>query len=667
MGTIAFCPLLSSVIGCAQRDEGGIDASEGDVLVVGATPAGIMAAIAAARLVCEVDLVEYHGHVGGMSTSGLGKSDIENKDAIAGLFKEFTNNVYQYYVDKYGAGSVNVAKCKKGYYYEPSVAEHIFNKMIEAETRIRVWLNHRIEKVGVYDDSVESVVFLNRLDGTHLVLKSKIVVDATYEGDVYALAGAAYSLGREGRDEFNEDHAGQLFFDYQEKVILEGSTGKGDDGLPAYTYRLCLTDEPENSFVLKDPPDGYDRGRYLGYFEDLKEGRLSGPKVIPEGHGYYAAHFDTLMRAFSFAEIPNGKYDVNVNPRPLAFPFPEENNDYVEADWEQRERVFKHHRNLVLGLLYFVQNDAEVPQSHRELARQYHLAKDEFVDNDHFPWQLYVREARRLKGKYVLTENDAKKMTDGKRNTVFADSVIAGEFPIDSFPVGKQPSPDRKVLEGYIGLLPISPYQIPYRMLIPEKIKGLIVPVAASTTHVAYSTVRMEPLWMGLGQVAGTAANLAIQRGCDIGDIPIAVLQNDLLSYNQILTYFDDVKIDDRAFKAIQFWGTKGFFDSYSAGSNEPLIMSEFRNWEKIFFKQLVSVPLEEVSISYDEDSAVSIADFCDSSLGKAKELLSNNQLHDFKEILSSRQWLFHFKELSDPILKGEACMAYFEILSKVV
>lgn len=593
LGTLGSILYTTNLISCVTAEKSEESASE--ILVVGGTPAGIMAAIAAARLGGRVILTEYHGHIGGMSTSGLGKSDIENKDAIAGLFKEFTTRVKKYYVEKYGESSENVVKCKEGYYYEPSVAEHIFNEMIKAEKNIQVLVNHQIEKVNVEDETIQSVEFKDRASGKSIVLKAEVFVDATYEGDVFGLAGAAFMLGREGRSEFNEAHAGKIFFDYNDKVLLPGSTGEADDNLPAYTYRLCLTDDPANSVQLTKPPEDYDRNRYTKYFDDLKEGRLSGPKVFREGHGFYAAHFDTMVRVFSFAEIPNRKYDVNINPRPLGFPFPEENKNYIEANWKQREKVFRHHRNLVLGLLYFVQNDPEVPEAHRKIANQYHLPKDEFTDNDHFPRQLYVREGRRLKGKYILTENDATYKESG-RNTVFHDSILAGEFPIDSFPVTKEPSADKKVLEGYIGLLPISPYQLPYRMLIPEKLKGLIVPVAASTTHVAYSTVRMEPLWMGLGQVAGVAAALALRKKLPVGEVPIEQLQASLLGYNQILTYFEDISKEHRAFKAVQFWGTKGFFDRYQCMADEPLDYSTWQNWHKIAMKifRLDDNPIEQ-------------------------------------------------------------------------
>lgn len=640
IGTLASVALSIDLASCSNEKKNGTH----NVVVVGATPAGIMAAIAAARLGCPVTLTEYHGHIGGMSTSGLGKSDIENKDAIAGLFKEFTQRIRRYYVARYGEGSENVTKCKEGYYYEPSVAEQVFNEMIAAEKNIQVLVSHRLEGAKLEGDTLTSLQFTNRISNEPVELTAAVFIDATYEGDVYAEAGAVYFLGREGKGEFNEEHAGQIFFDYNDKVILPGSTGEADDKLPAYTYRLCLTDDPANSYVLQSPPEGYDRTRYVKYFEDLKEGRLAGPKVFREGHGYYAAHFNTMMRAFSFAEIPNRKYDVNINPRPLGFPFPGENTNYVNADWAQREKVFTHHRNLTLGLLYFIQNDEQIPEEHRRIARQYHLPLDEFKDNEHFPWQLYVREGRRLKGKYVFTENDATLKKEG-RNKIFADSIIAGEFPIDSFPVSKQPSADRKVLEGYIGLLPISPYQLPYRILIPEKINGLIVPVAASTTHVAYSTVRMEPLWMGLGQVAGTAAALAADSRKPLAALPPEGLQLKLLEHKQILTYFSDVPVDDKGFKAAQFWGTKGFFEEYTASLHEPVSAATLLNWHQLY-QQLAG---EKKTTPALEGETVSIAQFA-SVYGK-----------DFDR----SGHLYEQRDDATELKRGEACMFFLDAYLK--
>jgi len=508
-----------------------------DVVIYGGTPGGIAAAISAARLGREVTLVEYHDHIGGMTTSGLGKSDIEHRAMIGGIFKEFVAGVLEHYVKTYGAEHENTKLCQDGYYAEPHVAEKVFEATLAKEPRITVMKGWRLHSAKVTDNKLRSITIVNRRSGDERTLTAKVFIDATYEGDLYAAAGAKFRLGRESREEFGEPHAGVVYFDYQTHEFLPGTTGAADDSLPAYTYRLCLTTDPANAHRLTEPPPGYDRKDYLGYFDDLKAGRLAGPKVIKPGRGYNPKHFDTLVRALSVADIPNHKCNVNINPRPLGFPFPEENRGYIDGDGTTRQRICARHRSLVLGLLWFLQNDPEVPAAHRALANEMHLPKDEFTDNAHFPWQLYVREGRRLIGEYTLTEHDIT--GKGQEPKHHADSIAVGEFPIDSFPTRKHQPGDTLVLEGYLGMLDYitRPYEIPYRIMIPEKIDGLIVPVAASTTHVAFSSIRMEPTWMSLGQAAGVAAHLAIQNNIEPRKVPTSELQSLLRQQGQVLSH----------------------------------------------------------------------------------------------------------------------------------
>ncbi|GEP42351.1 FAD-dependent oxidoreductase [Brevifollis gellanilyticus] len=508
-----------------------------DVVIYGGTPGGIAAAISAARLGHEVTLVEHHQHLGGMTTSGLGKSDIENRAMIGGIFKDFVAGVLGHYVKTYGAEHENTKLCQDGYYAEPHVAEKVFEAMIAKEPKINVMKGWLLKSAQVHENKLRGITIVNRKDGTEKQLEARVFMDATYEGDLYAAAGAKYRLGRESKQEFDEPHGGVVYFDYQAHEFLPGSTGEADDRLPAYTYRLCLTKDAANSARMTEPPAGYDRKDYLGYFDDLKAGRLAGPRVFKAGRGYNPKHFDTLVRALSVADIPNNKCDVNINPRPLAFPFCEENRGYIEGDEATRERIRQRHRSLVLGLLWFLQNDPEVPEAHRALANEMHLPNDEFTDNAHFPWQLYVREGRRLIGEYTLTEHDIT--GKGQEPKHHEDSIAVGEFPIDSFPARKRQPTDTIVLEGYLGMLDYitRPYEIPYRIMIPEKIDGLIVPVAASTTHVAFSSIRMEPTWMALGQAAGVAAHLAIQNKVEPRKVPVDELQTKLVSQGQVLRH----------------------------------------------------------------------------------------------------------------------------------
>lgn len=513
-------------------------ASDADVVVVGGTPGGIATAVSAARNGQKVVLVAARDHVGGMMTSGLGKSDIENRAMIGGLFREMITRVHDHYVRQWGADHENVRLCRDGYYYEPSVAEAVLNEMLSEESSITVMTGWQLQQASVTDDRLHAATFIRRGTSESRTINAPVFVDATYEGDLIALSGARFRVGREARQEFNEPHAGVVYFDYQQKEFLSGTTGKGDDALPAWTYRLCLTTDPENAVPLTEPPPQYNRANYTAYFDDLAAGRLDAPKKYKPGRGYNPAHFGTLVRALSVTEIPGGKTDVNINPRPLAFPFPEENRGYLD-NFERREQIETRHRNLTLGLLWFLQNDPEVPEEHRRLARELHLPKDEFTDNGHFPFQLYIREGRRLVGEYVMTEHDIT--GDGTPGGIrrHDDCIAIGEFPIDSFPCHKQQPGDSVVLEGYLGMLDhiTRPYQIPYRIMIPERIDGLIVPVAASTTHVAYSSVRMEPTWMALGQAAGVAAALANETEQPLRSVPVPELQQRLQAQGQVLDH----------------------------------------------------------------------------------------------------------------------------------
>ena len=385
--------LLADRLGAAAPDRF-------DVVVVGGTPGGIAAAVTATRLGRSVALVEYHRHMGGMSASGLGKSDIEHRPLIQGLFDEFVGQVRQHYINRFGLDSEDVKLCKDGYYYEPSVAEAIFEKLIAAQKGITRMPYHQLESARIESGRLTTISVKDRQSGETKTLRARVFIDATYEGDLVAAAGAEFRLGREAREEFKEPHAGHIYVDWRNEQTLPGGTGKGDKRLQAYTYRLCLSSDPDNGHRLKEPPESYDRKRYLGYLDDVQSGRF-GPEA------------NTTRVALSIAAIPNRKTDVNMNPRGLGFVFVGENEGYVEADWRGREQIAGRIRNLTLGLLWFLQNDRDVPAAHRELAGRYHLARDEFTDNGHFPFQLYVREARRLVGAYTLTEADITNLREG--------------------------------------------------------------------------------------------------------------------------------------------------------------------------------------------------------------------------------------------------------------
>jgi len=555
-----------------------------DVVVYGGTPGGIAAALAAARAGRSVALAEYHHHFGGMAASGLGKSDVETRETIGGIFREFTQRVRADYVKRYGAGSENVNLSQDGYYYEPSVAERVFGEMIAEARTIRIFPGHRLREAARNGNRVVAARLENRKSGQMVELRGKVFIDGTYEGDLAALAGVPYRVGRESRAEFNELHAGVVYQDYETRTFLAGTTGEGDKRVQAYTFRLCLTTDPKNSRPLSAPPPEYDRTLYLGYLDDWKAGRMGATKDAKPGRGYYAPTFGTVVRALSMAELPNRKLDINMNPRPLGFPFTEINYDYPDADWERREKITAQIRNVTLGLLYFLQNDAAVSEAHRKLATQFHLPRDEFQDNGNFPWQLYVREARRIWGEYTFSEQDLVLSREGGRARIHSDSIAAADFPIDSFPVRRREPQAKKALEGYILMLDqfTQPYQLPYRMIVPKGVDGLLVPVAASATHVAFSTIRMEPTWMTLGQAAGTAAHLSIEGGVSPRALNVETLQRRLLKDGQVLTFFRDIDPKDPSHAAVQYFGTKSFFQSYVANSNGALEKRTAREWARL-------------------------------------------------------------------------------------
>ncbi len=494
--------------------------AEPEVVVIGATPGGIATAVTAARLGHDVALVEYHRRVGGMSASGLGASDIENRPLIQGFFREFVDRVKAHYVAAHGEKSEQVRLCQDGYWYEPSVAEKVFEQFLAEQPRIAVYKYHQLEGAETKAGRVVAVTVKNRAKGDRLTLRAKVFVDATYEGDLLAAAGAAFRLGREGRDEFGEPHAGHIYnIPGGERI---GGTGKGDQRLQAYTFRVLLTTNPALQAPLAAPPEGYDRTRYLGYFEDLQRGKLGD---------------DLTKIIFTIRPLPNDKVELNMKPVTLGFVFAEENAGYIEADWPTREHITARIRNLTLGLLWFLQNDAMVSEKSRATARKYHLCRTEFSDTDYFPFQLYVREGRRLVGEYTLSERNVTEQPGLVAERTHADAIAVGEFPIDSFPTQKRQPGDTVILEGYLGMLRkiTRPYQIPYRIMIPQKIDGLIVPVPASTTHVAFSSIRLEPTWMAMGQAAGVAAHLAIVRGVELRKAPIAELQTMLRKQRAVL------------------------------------------------------------------------------------------------------------------------------------
>lgn len=539
-----------------------------DILVVGATPCGISAAISAARCGSKVTLTDMTGHIGGMMSSGLGRTDIGPRNTVGGIFHEFIDDVYSHYVDTYGADSQQVKDSSNGYYFEPSVAEMTLNRMVKAEKNLKLRLRYRPESVLLYGNRVHGVTLLDLKNNRRIQIRAAVTIDATYEGDIAAMAGVPYRIGRESREEFGEPYAGALYTNHYTRMVLAGTTGDGDERVQAYNYRLCLTRSPSNR-VMPKKPDCYNRDEYLQVLDSIRAGRLKG-----------------IMDVLDFRAIPNGKSDTNNTPKSLiSTDLPEENYAYPEAGYADRAEIEKRHVDYTLGLLYFLQNDSEMPEDLKSQFRELGFAKDEYKDNDNFPRQIYVREARRIWGLYTFTYHDAVLGPGMLRAPIHYDAIACGGYSMDSHATRKREAGHDDAMEGFYYLGPITrSYQIPYRIMVPQKVDALLVPGAVSATHIGFGTLRMEPVWMAMGQAAGTAAHLARNLFIEPRNVPVGRLQSWLADNGQIMTVFGDIQgpsesISKEAWQAMQFWGTRGFFDAYDAKPMEQITRGTAAQW----------------------------------------------------------------------------------------
>lgn len=533
-------------VGCALH---AATTTETDICIYGGTSAGVAAAVQASRMGKSVVIVCPDKHLGGLSSGGLGFTDTGNKAVIGGLAREFYHRVWKHYDqpeawrwqkrEEYGnkgQGTPAIDKEQRTMWiFEPHVAEHVFEDLVR-EHKIPVHRDEWLDRAnGVKKDGAR-IKSLTMLSGR--TYRAKMFLDATYEGDLLAAAGVDYHVGREANSFYGEQwngvqtgvlHHRHHFGAVKEKIspyvvpgdpssgVLPristnhpGEYGQGDKRVQAYCFRLCLTDHAENR-VPFPKPDGYDPGQY-----------------------------ELLLRIFNagwretfekFDPIPNHKTDVN-NHGPMSFDNIGYNYDYPEASYERRREIIQEHEAYQKGWLYFIANDPRVPKDVQSAMQRWGLARDEFQDNGNWPHQIYVREARRLIGHYVMTENELLK----KRPT--PEPVGMGSYTIDSHNVQRYITPEGYVQnEGDIGVSTHGPYQIAYGSLVPKRsqCENLLVPVCVSSSHIAFGSIRMEPVFMILGQSAATAAALAIDAGIAVQDVPYPKLRERLIQDGQVL------------------------------------------------------------------------------------------------------------------------------------
>jgi len=554
--------LLASIMLASQA----LQAADHDIVIYGGTCSAIIAAVQAKKMGKTVIVVSPDKHLGGLSSGGLGFTDTGNKAVIGGLSRDFYHRVWQHY-DKDSAW-VQQKKSEYGgkgqgtpamdgenrtmWIFEPHVAEQIFEDYVK-EFSLEVVRDEWLDRAkGVKKDG-DKITSITTLSGK--TYAGKMFIDATYEGDLMAAAGVDYHVGREAQSVYDEKwngvqvgvlHHGHHFGsmnispyvvpgDPKSGVLPHintepvGEYGSGDKKVQAYCFRMCLTNDAENRVPFAKP-EGYD------------------PK-----------EFELLVRVFDkgwkdvfhkFDPIPNHKTDTN-NHGPFSTDNIGRNWDYPEASYERRREIIAEHERYQKGWLYFIATDPRVPKEIQQEMQTWGLPKDEFKDNGNWSHQLYIREARRMIGSYVMTENELLK----KRPT--PDSVGMGSYGIDSHNIQRYITPEGFVQnEGDIGVSTKGPYEIAYGSLVPKKGQGsnLLVPVAMSASHIAYGSIRMEPVFMILGQSAATAAVLAMDAGVPVQDVPYEQLKTQILKDGQIL-HFDGPTsmrgIDPKSLKGI--------------------------------------------------------------------------------------------------------------------
>ena len=517
-----------------------------DVIIYGGTSAAVTAAVEVMQTGKKVIIVSPDIHLGGLSSGGLGYTDTGNKATIGGLSREFYHRVWLHYNDsnswkwerheEYGNKGQGTpamdGENRTMWIFEPHVAEKVFEDFI-SEYNIPIYRDEWLNRESGIVTKEGKIVSFTTLSGK--TFEGKMFIDATYEGDLMASANISYTVGREACSEYNEQwngvqagvyHHGHYFkSDISPYVIPDDPNSgllpyissepiqpncTGDDKIQAYCFRLCMSNHPDNR-VSFEKPENYDPKNY----ELLA-------RVFESGWDEWFNKYDM---------IPNRKTDTN-NHGPFSTDFIGMNYDYPEASYERRKEIIKEHENYQKGLLYFVSTDKRIPEDVRNEMSKWGLAKDEFTDNGNWPHQLYIREARRMIGHYVTTENEVL----GKINV--KDPVGMGSYTMDSHNIQRYVTGEGYVQnEGDVGVHPGKPYKISYGSIIPKKEEctNLLVPVCVSSSHIAFGSIRMEPVFMILGQSAATAACMAIDRKEAVQDIDYSLLKEKLLSKNQIL------------------------------------------------------------------------------------------------------------------------------------
>ncbi|MCC7474820.1 MAG: FAD-dependent oxidoreductase [Pirellulales bacterium] len=499
-------------------------ATSPDVVVYTATASGVIASVAAARHGAKVVLVEPGQHVGGMFSGGLGQSDVRGQEKlIGGLAREVYDRMARHY---------RKPKWQAAFNFEPHVAETVLRDMLR-EAGVQVFFGQRL--ASVRKEGARIISFKTESGNSY---SAKVFIDAGYEGDLMARSGVQYAVGREGRAKYGEWLAGRTelipsehqfefpvsprkgeellpFVTPQTKLA---QVGDGDGKIQGYCFRLCLTDVGSNRIAITEP-DGYDPNEY----ELLRR--------------YFQSAGKRTIKALHLVPLPNGKYDAN-SSGPVSTILPGPNWEYPDASYERRQEIWQQHLRWAHGLLWFLQNDSSVPVAQRDKLRKFGLCKDEFTDTQGWPHQLYIREARRMLGKYVVTERDIESQRTKP------DGVGMCGYNIDIREVQwvaartfRYPrAEDETYTEGYVSQ-PVRPWQLPYGAFVPKagECENLLTPVCASMSTVAYGSFRMEPGYMIAGHACGMAAAMAATANSPVQDVNCDKLRQLLRDQGQVI------------------------------------------------------------------------------------------------------------------------------------
>ncbi|HOJ65357.1 MAG TPA: FAD-dependent oxidoreductase [Paludibacteraceae bacterium] len=493
-----------------------------DICIYGANSGGVIAAYTAQKSGKSVLLIEPSSNLGGLSTDGLGYTDIGNKYVVKGLSRDFYRRLGTHY-----------GKLEQ-WIFEPSVADGIFNDYVK-EADLNVLYNMRLNKVNKSKNTIQSIVIENSIKpskATNQTISAKIFIDCSYEGDLMARAGASYTIGRESNTLYNETYNGVQLLDahqfpdgidpYKEKGnptsgLLWGISpnpvlpnGTGDKKVQAYNYRICLTDKPSNKVEITKP-DNYQPEKYELLIR-LKEKQP----------------WNSLNDIFIWSMMPNRKTDIN-NRGGFSTDMIGMNWNYADASYDERKRIIKEHEDYTKGLLYFVGHDERIPLKIRNEMLKWGYPKDEYIGNSNWSPQLYVREARRLVGEKVMTQHHCQ----GKE--IVSDPIAWAAYTMDSHNCDRHVVNGMVKNEGNVEVGGFPPYPISYQSLVPKRkeASNLIVPVCMSASHIAYGSIRMEPVFMVMSQSAAIEACQAIDAKVGVQDVDA----NKVLSEQPMLYY----------------------------------------------------------------------------------------------------------------------------------